>query len=293
MTRLSLPQLIAHRGAPRVAPENTLAALEAAYQRGATWVECDVQLTADGIPVIFHDDTLQRTTNGRGRLCTFRYEELATLDAGRWFSAAFAGEPIPRLEDWLALALRHQMGVNLELKLDARDSRVQPLVEAVMQVLTKQWPLSAPPPLLSSFSAEVVLALAVSAKASAAAPEASAETSVVVGSRETSAKASSPEEAAVLASAAPLSTTFPVQRAWIVNTWDRAWPGALNALSIDNLHIHHRQLTRRRVRALCDAGYRVLAYTVNRRARAERLFEWGVSAVFTDDPLLLHNVSSV
>ncbi len=107
--------VVAHRGNSSVAPENTLAAVSSAIDAGATSVEIDVQLTADRVPVVIHDDTLDRTTDGTGPVAAVRSRELRTLDAGTWFSPAFAGEPVPLLDDVLDLLDRHP-GVHLLLE---------------------------------------------------------------------------------------------------------------------------------------------------------------------------------
>lgn len=106
--------VIGHRGASATAPENTRAAIVAARRAGADMVELDVQLSADGQPVVFHDARLERTTDGRGSIGRTRAKALALLDAGRWFASRFRGERILRLEEALRAAGR--MGVNVELK---------------------------------------------------------------------------------------------------------------------------------------------------------------------------------
>ena len=90
------PRVIAHRGGGSLAPENTLAAIRTGAQRGFAGVEFDVMLSRDSVPVLIHDDTLERTTNGTGAVANAAWMELDALDAGRWFGAAFAGEPVPR-----------------------------------------------------------------------------------------------------------------------------------------------------------------------------------------------------
>ncbi len=107
--------VIAHRGASASAPENTVAAIEAAAKKGADMVELDVQMTGDRHLVIFHDRDLERTTNGKGRLARTPYSRLRELDAGTWFHPKFAGERIPLLEEALA-AVPPALAINLELK---------------------------------------------------------------------------------------------------------------------------------------------------------------------------------
>jgi glycerophosphoryl diester phosphodiesterase len=94
-------EIIAHRGYSARAPENTLAALEAAVKSGADAVEFDLSTAACGTPVLFHDPMLSRTTNGVGPLRRRTLEQLKALDAGKWFSPDFAGERIPSFEEAL------------------------------------------------------------------------------------------------------------------------------------------------------------------------------------------------
>lgn len=113
-----LPRLIAHRGASTIAPENTLAALGAAADAGVEAVEFDVRLTRDGACVVFHDDDLDRTSNGSGPVAECDLADLQRLDAGAWFSPAFAGEPIPTLSEVHELCSARGLTANLEIKAD-------------------------------------------------------------------------------------------------------------------------------------------------------------------------------
>lgn len=106
---------IAHRGASRYAPENTLAAIRLALDHGAPAVECDVQRTTDGQLVIIHDQTVDRTTDGRGPVAVHTLADLRRLDAGRWFAPAFAGERIPMLDEVLEVAAGRAL-LTLEIK---------------------------------------------------------------------------------------------------------------------------------------------------------------------------------
>lgn len=94
-------EIIAHRGFSAIAPENTLAAFSAAIQHQADSIEFDVQLSKSGVPVIIHDATVNRTTNGRGKVRNKTLDQLKALDAGSWFSPQFKGEPIPTLAEAL------------------------------------------------------------------------------------------------------------------------------------------------------------------------------------------------
>ena len=114
--------VIAHRGASGVAPENTLAAFRKAVELGAGFIETDLQLSRDARLVVLHDETLDRTTDGRGPVSAKTLEELRRLDAGRWFrpsnheTAHFAGEHIPTIEEILAFGREHEIGLHLEIK---------------------------------------------------------------------------------------------------------------------------------------------------------------------------------
>ena len=107
----------AHRGASGHAPENTLAALKLAIALGADMAEIDVQQTADGQLVLFHDETLERTSTGTGPLADRTLTELRALDAGSWFSHHCAGEKIPTLIEAIS-AVRGCLSLNIELKVD-------------------------------------------------------------------------------------------------------------------------------------------------------------------------------
>ena len=108
--------VIAHRGASGQAPENTLASLYKAHDIGVNYVEFDVTLSADKQPVIFHDATLERTTNGQGVINEKTWADLKPLDAGSWFSPDYAGEPIPNLSQYLEALAETGLYFNLEIK---------------------------------------------------------------------------------------------------------------------------------------------------------------------------------
>ncbi|MBX7199476.1 MAG: glycerophosphodiester phosphodiesterase [Rhodospirillaceae bacterium] len=145
---IQIPRIIAHRGSPKAAPENTLASFRQAARDGAAWVEFDVVLTADGRPVIFHDDALDRTTDGAGLIADTPFDVLRNLDAGAWFSRAFAGELIPTLEEALELFAELGLGFNMEIKPAA--GREQETAEVALATARASW--NGPVPLISSFS---------------------------------------------------------------------------------------------------------------------------------------------
>lgn len=107
--------VIAHRGASRIAPENTIAAFRAAVEQGADALEFDVQLTSDRQPVVIHDARLERTTNGSGSVRNCSYKDIIELDAGSHFSRAYAEERVPHLEEVL-WTFRGELRMNIELK---------------------------------------------------------------------------------------------------------------------------------------------------------------------------------
>lgn len=108
--------IIAHRGAAALAPENTLAAFRISLSQRVDFVETDVQLTADGVPVLMHDPKLDRTTNGTGALAEHSFDQVRSLDAGGWFSSEFAGEPVPTLEEFVELLAPTVTNAFVELK---------------------------------------------------------------------------------------------------------------------------------------------------------------------------------
>lgn len=144
------PRLIAHRGGGVLAPENTLAALRMAATRGYRAVEFDVMLSADGTPMLIHDETLERTSSGRGAVAETSDATLVTLDAGSWFGGSFAGEPLPRFLDAGRLCVSTGLWANVEIKpspgADYATGR------AAARLAAELWADAALPPLLSSFS---------------------------------------------------------------------------------------------------------------------------------------------
>jgi glycerophosphoryl diester phosphodiesterase len=150
-----LPPIIGHRGAAARAPENTLAGLRRAKTLGCRWIEFDVRLTADGVPVLCHDARLDRTTDGSGAVAIHSAATLRKYDAGRWFGPAFAGERVPTLDEALLLAAELGLGANIEIKSDrGREYATAAAVAAALERLGR----AAPPVLVSSF---LVAALAL------------------------------------------------------------------------------------------------------------------------------------
>lgn len=237
MTPWRFPKLFAHRGGGALAPENTLAAIRLGHALGYRAAEFDVKLSRDGVPLLLHDDTLERTTNGRGNAREHDWAELAKLDAGAWHSEAFRGEALARFD--AAAKLLESLGTlaNVEIKpCPGRDSETGATVAALA---AEFWKGAKVPPLMSSFSF------------------------------------------AALESAHLIAPELP--RGWLTPQVEDEDFRRLEVLEAASLHTDHRKLERAMVARLHDAGYRVLAYTVNDIARAEELFAWGVDAIFTDN----------
>jgi glycerophosphoryl diester phosphodiesterase len=134
---LIIPKIIGHRGVAAYAPENTLAGIAAAAEMGVDWVELDVKLTKDQIPIIFHDDDLERTTNGYGPVMLKTYEDLRDLDCGSLFGDSFSSCRIPTLEEAVDEILKHGLGLNLEIKPCA--GRERETAEVALDVLSQIW----------------------------------------------------------------------------------------------------------------------------------------------------------
>jgi glycerophosphoryl diester phosphodiesterase len=151
------PRWIAHRGAGKLAPENTLAAFRVGAAHGYRMFECDVKLSADGVPFLLHDDTLNRTTNAEEALGVslsavagdHPWSTLSLLDAGSWHSSGFAGESLPTFEAIARYCRRNGFDLNIEIKptpgTDYHTGKV------VAQHAARLWHGASVPPLLTSF----------------------------------------------------------------------------------------------------------------------------------------------
>ena len=238
------PRWIAHRGAGKLAPENTLAAFRLGASHGYRMFECDVKLSSDGVPFLLHDDTLTRTTNaidapGANHSATagdHPWGTLARLDAGSWHSRAFAGEPLPTFEAIARYCLRNAYFLNIEIKptpgLERRTGDV------VARDAARLWQNAAVPPLLSSFDV--------------AALEAALE--------------AQPE----LPRGLLLDVLWP---GWL----ETALRLGCVAIICDHLLWDLSSMTQAK-----SAGLRTLSYTVNDEATARRLLDLGLDGIITD-----------
>ena len=143
------PRLCAHRGAGKLAPENTLTAMRVGHAHGYGMVEFDVKLSADNVAFLLHDATLERTTSGRGRADALPWRELTRLDAGGWHSAKYAGEMLPTFAAIARWARAHGVACNVEIK--AMPGRERETGAAVALDAAALWRDAEVPPLLSSF----------------------------------------------------------------------------------------------------------------------------------------------
>jgi glycerophosphoryl diester phosphodiesterase len=148
--RWAYPAFCAHRVAGKLAPENTLASLRLGHAHGYRMAEIDVKLSADGVAFLLHDATLDRTTNAHGRADALTWRELSQLDAGRWHSPTYAGEPPPTLAAVARFCIAQNVALNIEIK--PTPGRERETGAAVALDAAALWASTAVPPLLSSFS---------------------------------------------------------------------------------------------------------------------------------------------
>lgn len=248
------PLRIAHRGASAHAPENTLAAFKEAIRLGADLIECDVHLSADDVPVIIHDDTVERTTNGRGAVAALACARLRRLDAGAWFSPRFRGERIPTLEEALECA-RGRCGLNIEIKGPSGRRRANPSAAASVAGLSRVARAVAgalrrtgfrDPVIVSSFSASALRA----------------------------ARAHMPH----------------VRLGHLASRSLRGLRAAHRRLGLYAVHPHVRLAASRRVRLAHRLGLVVLFWTVNDVPLMRRLLALGCDGLMTDDPALFREL---
>jgi len=198
------------------------------------------------VPVLMHDATLERTTNGRGSLDRTTAAALAALDAGSWLDPQFCDARVPTLEEALQRCRERGLWLNVEIKpVPGHEERTGELVARAIAEFWARTPrptltnaLATPLPVLSSFSREALAA------ARRAAPG--------------------------------------LRRGVLFTRVPRDWPDVLQALGAFSLHCDHRHLDAGLARAIGDAGFGLLCYTVNDSARARQLLDWGVDAICTD-----------
>jgi glycerophosphoryl diester phosphodiesterase len=238
------PRWIAHRGAGKLAPENTLAAFRLGASHGYRMFECDVKLSSDGVPFLLHDDSLTRTTNAVEKLGTdsdviggnHPWSTLAQLDAGSWHSRSFAGEPLPTLEAVTRYCLRNAYCLNIEIKPTPGQERQTG--DVVARHAARLWQGARVPPLLTSFQVPALEA----------------------------ARAAQPD----LPRGLLLDALWP---GWL------ATAQSLGCVAIICDRVLWDQVSLAQAQG---AGFKTLSYTVNDEATAQRLLGLGLDGIITD-----------
>lgn len=155
MKRWPYPRWIAHRGAGKLAPENTMAAFRLGAEYGFRMFECDAKLSADGVPFLLHDSTLERTSNGQGIAGDQPWSALSQLDAGAWHSRRYAGEPLASLEGLIRFCVANRHALNIEIK--PTPGLERPTGEAVARHAAALWTdATLAPPFLTSFQPDAL-----------------------------------------------------------------------------------------------------------------------------------------
>lgn len=153
MSQWPYPHIVAHRGGGKLAPENTLAAIDVGAHYGHTMIEFDAKLSSDGQIFLLHDDHLERTSNGWGIAGDLSWHDLQCVDAGSWFGGAFKGEPLPLLSQVAERCRQHGMMANIEIK---PTTGTGPLTGKVVALAARELWAGMTPPLLSSFEIDAL-----------------------------------------------------------------------------------------------------------------------------------------
>ena len=252
------PRWVAHRGAGKLAPENTLAAFRLGAQYDYRMFECDVKLSADGVPFLMHDATLSRTTNASKLLVApvgstqhashfiakneslvggdYPWAQLTQLDAGSWHSRSYAGEPLPTLANVAAFCIANGYMLNIEIKPTPGTERHTG--EVVAQHAARLWADQAIMPLLTSFQTEALQG------AQTAKPE--------------------------------------LPRGLLLDRLRKDWIETALALGCQAIVCDHALWDHRTVAQAKNAGFRTLSYTVNDEWAAQRLIDLGTDGIITD-----------
>ncbi len=243
--------IMGHRGAAAVAPENTLSGFGVAARLGLPF-ELDVRQCATGEVVVLHDETLERTTNGRGRISETPWSAVRTLDAGGDFAPAFMGQRVPSLDTVLA-TFGTQVVINVEIKHPGPGGNVAPLVSAVVELVQAH----------EAVDKVVISAAEPATLAAVRAADGRIRRAQIIGP--------------------------PVDRSLYAQITSRPPWFSLQAMP-DMLMIERSLVTSRYIARLKRLGFRVFAWTVNREDDARRLIAAGVDGLITDDPRRLKRV---
>lgn len=268
--------VIAHRGASAYAPENTLAAFELAVEMDADWYELDCLLTKDDVVIVSHDDTLDRCTNGEGPVAEQTLAELKTLDAGSWFDAKFAGEPLPTLVESLTMA-KDRIGVYVEIKSAANDG-------ALMGQL---WKAAEGQDALDTTLAGEMMALVEGSGSRnlTLARNAIADIRATGMTKQVVIQSFSPVICLVSRIEAPEIRTeyLGSYNAEKPEAWDSflAW-GLL--IDVAGFNVSHGSLNPERLAWFHERDKTVAVWTVDEKADMKRFIDWGVDAIITNRP---------
>jgi len=153
MSHWPYPHIVAHRGGGKLAPENTLAAIDTGARYGHTMIEFDAKLSKDGLIFLLHDDNLERTSNGWGVAGELAWQDLLKVDAGSWYSGEFKGEPLPLLIEVAERCRQHGMMANIEIK---PTTGTGPLTGKMVALAAREFWQGMTPPLLSSFEIDAL-----------------------------------------------------------------------------------------------------------------------------------------
>lgn len=153
MNNWPYPRIVAHRGGGKLAPENTLAAIDVGARFGHTMIEFDAKLSKDGEIFLLHDDNLERTSNGWGVAGQLPWSDLLKVDAGGWFSGEFKGEKLPLLSQVADRCREHGMMANIEIK---PTTGTGPLTGKAVALAARELWAGMTPPLLSSFDTDAL-----------------------------------------------------------------------------------------------------------------------------------------
>lgn len=266
-------EVVAHRGASMDAPENTLAAFKLAREQGADWFELDCRQCKGGEVVVIHDDTVDRTTNGKGKVAELTLEQLQALDAGAWKDARYAGERVPTLKAALELA-DADCGCFVEVK-PLNQGNLRDLLErTAARKLGRDGNFDREFLAVVADSPDATLARAVIADIRAAGKQ----KFVVLQSF-------SPVICGVLAIEAPELKVELLGGARDAASWEGYYRW-LFLFEFNGLNTSASALTEGRLDVIQSGGKSCAVYTVDDKAEMQRLAEWGVNRIITNKPAL-------
>lgn len=266
-------EVVAHRGASNDAPENTLAAFKLAREQGADWFELDCRQCKGGEVVVIHDDTVDRTTNGKGKVAELTLEQLQALDAGAWKDARYAGERVPTLKAALELA-DADCGCFVEVKPVNQGNLKDLLQRTAAGKLGRDENFDREFLAVVADSPDATLARAVIADIRAAGKQ----KFVVLQSF-------SPVICGVLAIEAPELKVELLGGARDAASWEGYYRW-LFLFEFNGLNTSASALTEGRLDVIQSGGKSCAVYTVDDKAEMQRLAEWGVNRIITNKPAL-------